>query len=132
MCNDPLFSKEKLSIQSGSRGRTQRNAIIEAMEGRLPIDLPLDRIAAFCERWKITEFALFGSVLREDFRPDSDVDVLVSFQPRAPWSLWDLVEMQEELGAIFGRPVDLIEKEGLRNPYRRHEILSTRRVVYAA
>ena len=102
------------------------------MEGRLPIDLPLYRIAAFCERWKITEFALFGSVLREDFRPDSDVDVLVSFQPRAPWSLWDLVEMQEELGAIFGRPVDLIEKEGLRNPYRRHEILSTRRVVYAA
>jgi predicted nucleotidyltransferase len=102
------------------------------MEGRLPIDLPLDQIAAFCERWKITEFALFGSVLREDFRPDSDVDVLVSFQPRAPWSLWDLVEMQEELGAIFGRPVDLIEKEGLRNPYRRHEILSTRRVVYAA
>ncbi len=102
------------------------------MERPLPIHLPLGEIAAFCAQWKITEFALFGSVLREDFRPDSDIDVLVSFEPGAPWSLWDLVEMQDQLGAILGRPVDLIEKEGLRNPYRRHEILSTRRVVYAA
>lgn len=102
------------------------------MERTLPIHLPLDQIAAFCAQWKIKEFALFGSVLREDFRPDSDIDVLVSFQPGAPWSLWDLMEMQEQLGVILGRPVDLIEKEGLRNPYRRHEILSTRRVVYAA
>ncbi len=98
----------------------------------LPIRLPLDQIAAFCTQWRIREFSLFGSVLREDFRPDSDIDVLVSFQPGAPWSLWDLVEMQEQLGALLGRSVDLIEKEGLRNPYRRHEILSTRRVVYAA
>ena len=102
------------------------------MDRPLPIDLPLDQIRTFCARWKIREFALFGSVLREDFRPDSDIDVLVSFQPAAPWSLWDLLEMQEQLGAILGRPVDLIEKEALRNPYRRHEILTTRRVVYAA
>ena len=102
------------------------------MERSLPIHLPLDQIAAFCAQWQIKEFALFGSVLRDDFRPDSDIDVLVSFQPGVPWSLWDLVEMQEQLGAILGRPVDLIEKEGLRNPYRRHEILSTCRVVYAA
>ena len=101
------------------------------MDRPLPIDLPLDQIGTFCAR-RITEFALFGSVLREDFRPDSDVDVLVSFQPTAPWSLWDLFEMQEQLGAILGRPVDLIEKEALRNPYRRHEILTTRRVLYAA
>src|SRR5436309_15879049 len=102
------------------------------MDRPLPIDLPLDQIGIFCARWRITEFALFGSVLREDFRPDSDVDVLVSFQPTAPWSLWDLLEMQEQLGAILERPVDLIEKEALRNPYRRHEILTTRRVLYAA
>jgi predicted nucleotidyltransferase len=94
--------------------------------------LPFDQIAAFCEQWRITEFALSGSVLREDFGPDSDIDVLVSFQPGVPWSLWDFVEMREQLSAILGRPVDLIEKEGLRNPYRRYEILSTRRVVYAA
>jgi hypothetical protein len=102
------------------------------MERPLPIQLPLDQIAAFCAQWKIREFSLFGSVLREDFRPDSDIDVLVSFEAGAPWSLWDLVEMQEQLGTLLGRSVDLIEKEGLRNPYRRHEILSTRRVIYAA
>jgi len=102
------------------------------MERPLPIRLPLDQIADFCRQWKIREFSLFGSVLREDFRPDSDIDVLVSFQPGAPWSLWDLVEMQQQLGTLLGRSVDLIEKEGLRNPYRRHEILSTRRIVYAA
>jgi predicted nucleotidyltransferase len=102
------------------------------MEQPLPIRLPLDQIVGFCRQWKIREFSLFGSVLRDDFRPDSDIDVLVSFQPGAPWSLWDLVEMQQQLGALLGRSVDLIEKEGLRNPYRRHEILSTRRVVYAA
>jgi predicted nucleotidyltransferase len=102
------------------------------MDCPLPIHLPLDQIGAFCVRWKIREFALFGSVLREDFRPDSDIDVLVSFQPSAPWSLWDLIEMQEQLGSILGRPVDLIEREALRNPYRRHEILTTRRVLYAA
>jgi predicted nucleotidyltransferase len=89
-------------------------------------------IADFCRRWKITEFALFGSVLREDFRPDSDVDVLVSFAPDARWSLSDLVEMEEQLTELFGRRVDLVEKEGLRNPFRRQSILSTREVIYAA
>ncbi len=89
-------------------------------------------IADFCRRWKITEFALFGSVLREDFRPESDVDVLVSFDPDARWSLSDLVEMGEQLTELFGRRGDLVEKEGLRNPFRRHSILSTREVIYAA
>lgn len=96
------------------------------------IDLPLDRIRSFCEKWKVREFSLFGSVLRADFRPDSDVDVLVSFEDHAGWSLWDLFDMRDELAVIFGRRVDLIEKEGLRNPFRRHEILSSRQVVYAA
>ncbi len=96
------------------------------------IDIPRDRIADFCQRWKVIEFALFGSVLREDFRPDSDVDVLVSFQPEAPWSLLDIVTMQEELEAIFGRKVDLVEKEALRNPFRRHSILTGREVIHAA
>jgi len=97
---------------------------------RIPIDKK--QIATFCRRWQIAEFSLFGSVLREDFRPDSDVDVLVSFHPQAGWSLWDLAEMQEELEKMFGRPVDLVEKESLRNPFRRHSILNTREIFYAA
>ena len=95
------------------------------------ISLDREKIAEFCERWKITEFALFGSVLRDDFRPDSDVDVLVTFDLDAQWSLFDLVQMQEELKEMLGRNVDLVEKKGLRNPFRRHNILKTRQVVYA-
>ncbi len=91
-----------------------------------------DEIDALCRRWRVAELAVFGSVLREDFRPDSDVDVLVSFEPDARWSLFDFVTMQDELEALFGRPVDLVEKEGLRNPFRRHAILSSQEVLYAA
>lgn len=90
------------------------------------------RIAEFCRKWSIREFALFGSVLREDFRPDSDVDVLVSFEPQAPWSLFDLMEMIDELKMLFGRDVDLVEKAGIRNPFRRHAILTSKQVIYAA
>lgn len=102
------------------------------MDGEPRVEVPIEQVKAFCARWKIHEFALFGSVLREDFRPESDVDVLVSFESGAGWSLWDLMQMQEELETLFGRDVDLIEKEALRNPFRRHEILTTRQVVYAA
>jgi predicted nucleotidyltransferase len=96
------------------------------------IHVSWDRLRAFCCKWKVKEFSLFGSVLRDDFGPQSDVDVLVSFEQDAGWSLWDLVDMEDDLIAIYGRKVDLIEKEGLRNPFRRHEILTTRRVLYAA
>ncbi len=95
------------------------------------LNVPQDEIDAFCRRWLVAELAVFGSVLREDFRPDSDVDVLVSFEPDARWSLFDFVTMQDELEALFGRPVDMVEKEGLRNPFRRHAILSTQEVLYA-
>ena len=74
--------------------------------------------------------SLFGSVLRDDFTPESDVDVLVSFDPDATWSLWDLTEMRDELVALVGRPVDLVEREGLRNPFRRDKIMQTRKVIY--
>lgn len=96
------------------------------------IALPMDRIRSFCAKWKVREFALFGSVLRDDFGPGSDVDVLVSFEPGSPWSLWDLFDMQDELAGMFGRRVDLVEKEALRNAFRRREILDTRRVLHAA
>ena len=99
---------------------------------RSNIQIPQDKIAEFCRKWKITEFALFGSVLRGDFRPDSDVDVLVSFTDDARWSLFDLVDMQDELSAIFGRHVDIVEKKNLRNPFRRHSILTSKEVIYVA
>jgi uncharacterized protein len=96
------------------------------------LSIPLDAISTFCRKWQIEELALFGSVLREDFSPASDVDVLVTFSPQAHVSLLDFVQMQEELERIFQRKVDLVSKGGLRNPFRRHEILQTRQVVYAA
>jgi len=92
---------------------------------------PAERIAEFCRRWKVKELSLFGSSLRDDFRPDSDIDVLASFEPEADWSLFDFVDMSDELEAIFGRKVDFVEKEGLRNPYRRQRILATKEVIYA-
>lgn len=97
-----------------------------------PFQIDRDRIADFCQRWKITEFALFGSAVRDDFRPDSDVDVLVTFEADAPWSLWDLSRMRAELERAFDREVDLVEKKALRNPFRRQAILSNQRVIYAA
>ena len=96
------------------------------------IGIPEEKIVKFCRRWKIAELALFGSALRDDFRPDSDVDILVSFGNDADWDLFDWVDMIEELKGIFGRDVDLVEKTSLRNPFRRHYILNTQKVIYAA
>lgn len=95
------------------------------------INLPEDEVIAFCQRWKVIEFAIFGSGLRQDFNALSDVDVLVSFDNLAEITLFDLAQMQIELEDIFNRPVDLIEKASLRNPYRREEILETSQVIYA-
>jgi len=91
-----------------------------------------DRIAAFCKKWEIVEFAFFGSVLREDFRLDSDVDVVITLGPSTQLDLFDWMAMREELEDILERPVDLVEKTGLKNPYRREGILSGRQIVYAA
>ena len=76
-------------------------------------------MADLCRRWKITELAVFGSAIRADFGPHSDVDILVTFQPGAGWSLLDLMTLQQELSARFGRRIDVVEKAALRNPYRR-------------
>lgn len=98
----------------------------------LRINIDQKRIKEFCRRWKIKELALFGSVLREDFRPDSDIDVLVTFEPDGGFTFDNRVEMLEELQEIFGRGVDLVEKDTIRNPFRRYEILTTKEIVYAA
>ncbi len=96
------------------------------------IDIPMERIRAFCETWKVKELSLFGSVLRDDFRPDSDVDVLVVLREDSNIDLYDWIEMRDELAAIFHREVHLTSKNGLRNPFRRREILDTSEVIYAA
>ena len=96
------------------------------------LDVPHERIAEFCRKWNVKELALFGSVLRDDFRPDSDVDVLVTFAEDATWRLWQWDDMVTELRTIFGRSVDLVNKKWLRNPFRRHAILTTKQVLYAA
>ena len=96
------------------------------------IRIPHKKIVDFCQQWGVVEFSLFGSVLREDFRSDSDVDVLVTFSKDAQVSLFDLVQMKLDLEKIFHRSVDVIEKDALENPFRRQEILKTARVIYAA
>ena len=99
------------------------------------IDIPSDGIAAFCKRWQVTEFALFGSVLRDDFGPDSDIDVLVAFKDGARHTLFDMVEMEEQLKTLFGREVDLAERAGIemsRNYIRRKAILQSAETIYAA
>jgi uncharacterized protein len=92
-----------------------------------------EQIAAICQQWQITELALFGSILREDFRPDSDVDVLVTFAPDARLSLLDLVEIQHQFAVLVGREVDVIEKQTVEtspNWLRRNAILSSATIIY--
>ena len=101
------------------------------MQPHIPIDQ--EKITAFCKKWHIIDLSLFGSVLRVDFRPDSDVDVLVAFAPHARLSLFDLIRMRIELEDLFGRAVDLVERcsiEASHNPIRRQEILTTAQEVY--
>lgn len=92
-------------------------------------------IADFCERWQVSELALFGSAIREDFGPESDIDLLVSFDSGARPTLFDIVRMQDELGGLFDRKVDLVTRasvEDSRNYIRRKAILESARVIYAA
>ena len=97
----------------------------------LRIDLPMDQIAALCEKWKITELAIFGSALRDDFGPDSDVDFLVIFAENSGVSAFDFVEIKDELSAMVGREVDLVCKDAIANPFRRANILDGHQVVSA-
>lgn len=93
-----------------------------------------ERLKHFAERWQIAELRLFGSALRDDFDEASDIDLLVSFQPGAHYTLRDLMTMEEELSVLFGRQVDLGEREAVEedpNPIRRHHILNHARVIYA-
>lgn len=89
-------------------------------------------LEAFCRKWRIRELSLFGSALREDFNDESDYDFLVSFEEGVSLDIDSLLDMKEELEQSLGRPVDLVEKEALQNPWRKREILANREVIYAA
>ena len=92
-------------------------------------------LAELCRRHRITELSLFGSVLRDDFGPDSDIDIMVEFSASAHPTLFDLVTLRDEIRELLGRDVDLITKSGVQSsPNRlvREEILSSARVLYAA
>jgi predicted nucleotidyltransferase len=112
------------------------------MKPILPIQLPqsvgnaiISYIPEFCQRWNIEEFYLFGSVLRDDFRPDSDIDVMVRFEADVAWGLLEFVRMKRELETILEREVDLVTKmsiEQSHNWIRRQKILDTAQVVYVA
>ena len=97
------------------------------------IQIPRSQIDSFCRSWQVSELALFGSVLREDFGPDSDVDVLIQFQPQARHTLLDMARIEEELRQIFGRDVDLVERSAVeqsRNHIRREAILQSAESVH--
>ncbi|HEX6096147.1 MAG TPA: nucleotidyltransferase domain-containing protein [Thermoanaerobaculia bacterium] len=102
----------------------------------LAIDIDKDRLRDFCQRWKIRELALFGSVTRPDeFRQDSDVDVMVTFEQDARWTLLHMVDMKEQLEELFGRPVDLLTRRGVErshNRIRRESILDSAVVLDVA
>lgn len=102
---------------------------------KFTFEVMTEKLALFGQRWQIREIALFGSVLRDDFRPDSDVDVLITFDESTDWGLFAHVQMQQELESLFGRPVDLISRkalEGSSNWARRKNILNSAQVVYSS
>ncbi|MEW6580987.1 MAG: nucleotidyltransferase family protein [Chloroflexota bacterium] len=101
----------------------------------LPIAIPYDALREFCQRWQVSELAVFGSAVQGNFRPESDIDLLVRFAPDAHWTLLDFVQMRDELSDIFGRKVDLVTHraiEASKNPLRRKAILESAQVIYVA
>jgi uncharacterized protein len=97
------------------------------------IPLPKDKIADFCFRWRVSELSLFGSLLREDFHSQSDIDILIAFQPESDWGLLEHLQMQQELQDLLGRDVDLVSKRAIErssNWIRRQEVLSTAQPIY--
>ncbi|MEW6233101.1 MAG: nucleotidyltransferase domain-containing protein [Chloroflexota bacterium] len=97
------------------------------------IDIPRSLIEGFCRRWHIIELALFGSVLRDDFGPESDLDILVTFAPEVDWSLLDHLRMEQELAVLLNREIDLFTRRAVERSHnwiRRQEILDTAEVIY--
>ena len=85
-----------------------------------------------CKKYYITELSIFGSSIRDDFTQNSDIDILVSFEQDSKITLFDIIELENEFSKLVNREVDIVEKEGLKNPIRKNQILSTREIIYAA
>jgi uncharacterized protein len=95
------------------------------------IELPTGAIAEICRRYHVQELSVFGSAARGDMKADSDIDILVEFEPNAPIGLWEFGDLEEGLAALLGRKVDLVSKRGLK-PRVRPYVLRDAKVVYAA
>jgi hypothetical protein len=99
------------------------------------VDVSQEQLEGFCRKWRITELSFFGSILRNDFSDRSDIDVLVAFHPESAWSLFDVMQAEEELSGLLGRKVDLINRLSIErsdNWVRRKEILGSAETVYVA
>ena len=93
------------------------------------IDIPQEEIAAFCRRYHVRRLAFFGSVVRDDFTPTSDVDVLVEFEPNTRVGLIGFAGMENELSRLIGRKADL-NTPGFLSPYFRNQVLSEMEIAY--
>jgi len=96
------------------------------------VSLNFDEVIKICKKYNINELSLFGSSIRDDFKETSDIDILVSFDKNSEISLFNIIELESEFVKLFGRDVDVVEKESLKNPIRKKIILSSREIIYAA
>lgn len=113
--------KERTGIAMGTIEKLQKNGI----------SFDYNDVVRTCEKYRVNELSIFGSSIREDFTPNSDVDILVSFGNDSEITLFDVMEMEREFSKFMKWPVGVVEKESLKNPVRKNRILSTREVVYA-
>ncbi len=115
--------------------RFRGNDSVRYTSMRIQIEMPKEKVVAFCRRNHICSLALFGSVLRDDFRPDSDVDVLIEFEPGREPGLMELIGIQDELSGILGRKVDMVERKAVErseNYIRRRHVLESVESIYVA
>ena len=98
------------------------------------LNIPEEKLSALCQKYLVKELSIFGSILRDDFKSESDIDLLITFNEKANYSLFDIVRIQEEFAKLFGRPVDIVSRRAVersRNFYRKKAILDTAKIIYA-
>ena len=103
-------------------GNGEKSQPIETSLPKMNIDIPHDEITRFCRKWKVKELSLFGEAIRQDFKPEGDIDVLVEFDAESSWRTVDFVDMMKELNVMFGREADLVVKDSHGNPFRRYNL----------
>lgn len=117
--------------RSAAPGYTEvMDAVQRLQDNGIKVDA--EQLTAIAQAYSVAEISIFGSSVRDDITDDSDIDLLVTFTPESTISLFDLIDLEQQLAQLFGRPVDIVEPASLKNPVRRHEILSTKQPLYAA